>query len=87
MTCICSLAGTAACASCSNNPNSARQYSNFITWTNSTERTCKNETRHIGYGFACSVCEWSAYMPNDYGNDVVFDFNYCPSCGAKVVSE
>ena len=50
------------------------------------ERTCRNTTRHRYYGFECSECKWSAYEPNDYGNDVRFDdFNYCPSCGAKVV--
>ena len=50
------------------------------------ERTCRNTTRHPHYGFECSECKWSAYEPNDYGNDVCFDdFNYCPNCGAKVV--
>ena len=50
------------------------------------ERTCRNTTRHHHYGFECSECKWSAYEPNDYGNDVCFDdFNYCPNCGAKVV--
>lgn len=50
------------------------------------ERTCRNTTRHRYYGFECSECKWSAYEPNDYGNDVRFDdFNYCPNCGAKVV--
>ena len=51
------------------------------------ERTCRNTTRHPHYGFECSECKWSAYEPNDYGNDVCFDdFNYCPNCGAEVVS-
>ena len=50
------------------------------------ERTCRNTTRHPHYGFECSECKWSAYEPNDYGNDVCFDdFNYCPNCGAEVV--
>ena len=50
------------------------------------ERTCRNTTRHPHYGFECSECKWSAYEPNDYGNDVCFDdFNYCPNCGEKVV--
>lgn len=51
-----------------------------------TERTCRNTTRHRYYGFECSECKWSAYEPNDYGNDVRFDdFNYCPNCGSKVI--
>ena len=51
------------------------------------ESTCRNTTRHPHYGFECSECKWSAYEPNDYGNDVCFDdFNYCPNCGAEVVS-
>lgn len=55
-------------------------------WNTRAERTCRNITRHRYYGFECSECKWSAYEPNDYGNDVNFDdFNYCPSCGAKVV--
>ena len=50
------------------------------------ERTCRNTTRHRYYGFECSECKWSAYEPNDYGNDVRFeDFDYCPNCGARVV--
>ena len=50
------------------------------------ESTCRNTTRHPHYGFECSECKWSAYEPNDYGNDVCFDdFNYCPNCGAKVL--
>ena len=50
-------------------------------------RTCRNATIHRYYGFECSECKWSAYELNDYDNDVRFDdFNYCPNCGAKVVS-
>ena len=55
-------------------------------WNTRAERTCRNTTRHRYYGFECSECKWSAYEPNDYGNDVCFDdFDYCPNCGAKVV--
>lgn len=83
MTCICSLAGTAACASCSNNPNSAKQYSNFITWTNSTERTCKNNAPAY-LDFLCSECGFVHYHSeaNDTGEGN--GWNYCPNCGARV---
>lgn len=58
----------------------------FINASFVPEHTCRNTTRHRHYGFECSECKWSAYEPNDYGNDVDFDdFNYCPNCGEKVV--
>lgn len=83
MTCVCSLAGTAACASCSNNPNSAKQYSNLITWTNSVERTCKMEYSGGVHEFlsldtwTCSECGCEMYDAAEP--------NYCPNCGCKVV--
>lgn len=77
MTCVCSLAGTSACASCSNNPNSAKQYSNFVTWTNNVERTCENESDS---GFLCSACRFG-----DFDGFHGYKPNYCPNCGAKVV--
>lgn len=32
MTCVCSLAGTAACKTCWNNPESTGQFNNFVSW-------------------------------------------------------
>jgi len=50
--------------------------------------TCKNVHKHRFYGFECSACRWEAYEPNDWGNDVRFDeFEFCPSCGRKVIEE
>ena len=37
MTCVCSLAGTAACASCFYNPNGIKQSNNFMTWNTRAE--------------------------------------------------
>lgn len=46
------------------------------------ECTCKNVTKHYAYGFKCSLCDFEQYDGNTL---ISFDYEYCPSCGAKVV--
>lgn len=42
MTCVCSLAGTAACKMCWNNPESTGQFNNFVSWN-----TTSNYVNHV----------------------------------------
>lgn len=96
--CCCSLAGTAACRSCSNNPNAdfpPTVRTNTITVTDGTFYTptklkakwIKKSTRSfLGFIndriYECSNC----------GNTLDFeavnagrgDANYCPNCGAEM---
>lgn len=83
MVCMCTLAGTAACKTCQNNPDSI-----FVTGTTIVtnvpqiiyvpERTCRPARTDC---FECDECGFlDAYAAPD-------SFNYCPNCGAKVVSE
>lgn len=88
MICVCSLAGTAACKMCQNNPGSMGQPNNFVTGittvtdapqiTYVSERTCHPViaiTDDGGYEYAlCSECD-GRIEPED---------NYCPNCGARV---
>lgn len=78
MICACTLAGTATCNSCLNNPNQQSHSNNFITWINFAERTCHKviPDEMEGYVF-CSNCGAEI---GEYGYP-----NYCPNCGAKVV--
>ena len=46
------------------------------------ERTCKNVTKHYGYGFKCSLCDFEQYDGNTL---ISFDYEYCPNCGVKVM--
>ena len=85
MTCECSLAGTAACKTCRNNPDSMGQLNNFVTGITTVtdtpqityvpERTCCNISED---GFLCSACLFGDF--SSFG----FKPNYCPNCGAKV---
>lgn len=60
----------------------------IASWNTRAERTCENTARHKGYGFTCSECGGRDEEPNDYGNSVYFsEWEFCPHCGAKVVSE
>lgn len=76
--CVCSLAGTSACASCLNNPNSTRQANNFITWNTSVEivrcRDCEYYGCYDGSTW-CSrtyeqvpggTCDYQTVEPNGF---------------------
>lgn len=52
----------------------------IAAWNNRAERTCKNVDEYARAGFfVCGNC--------GFGNgDIELVTNYCPNCGAKVVS-
>lgn len=51
----------------------------FVTHDSRAERTCENESDS---GFICSACGFG-----DFDGFHGYRPNYCPNCGAKVVSE
>ena len=55
----------------------------IAAWNARAERTCElSDNGTWGYPYVCSACD--ASFDADVNNG---DFNYCPNCGAKVVSE
>lgn len=92
MICMCSLAGTAACKTCRNNPDSVGQFNTFVTGTTTVtdtpqityvpERTCRNVDDEFPY-FKCSECGCNAVV--GYGSSGDGLPNYCPNCGARVI--
>lgn len=57
-------------------------------WNSRAERTCHDVGSRWSIGFRCDVCGFDAGIDDDesvnFGTD---EFNYCPSCGARVVYE
>ena len=51
-----------------------------------TERTCMN-TAPVYLDFLCSECGFVHYHSDANDMDGGNEWNYCPNCGAKVVSE
>lgn len=96
MTCVCSMAGTSACASCFWNQNGTRQANNFMTWNTRAETSYKDALillDELGLsertcenvsdsGFLCSACSFG-----DFDGFHGYQPNYCPNCGAKVAND
>ena len=51
----------------------------IAAWNSRAERTCRNADDHKTTWFICSECGRHWYVSKRY--------NYCPSCGRKVVGE
>ena len=58
-----------------------------------TEKTC-HDTMDDGYMFQCSECGYVLIIRDESGYtmwrgalDYLFEPNYCPNCGSKVVEE
>lgn len=51
-------------------------------WNSRAERTCHDASVDSSTQFYCSECECTVDVPLLWGT-----VNYCPNCGAKVVSE
>lgn len=52
------------------------------------ERTCRNVHKSKDSGcFECSLCGCNALGHNWQSFHLELEWNYCPNCGAKVVSE
>ena len=78
--CCCSLAGTVACRTCSNNPNAETPppvRTNTIVLTDDVLVTmARNKSES---GFLCSLCGFG-----DFGGFHGYQPNFCPNCGAKM---
>ena len=49
MTCVCSLAGTAACKTCWNNPNSTGQLNNFVSWNTTSNYDVQRMNEYVTF--------------------------------------
>ena len=59
----------------------------IAAWNSRAERTCRNLDKHHNIMFKCSECgHWEC---QDFDGEKILPqtWNYCPNCGAKVVSE
>ena len=77
--CCCSLAGTAACKSCSNNPycETPPVRTNTIVLKDDILVTmARNKSES---GFLCSLCGFG-----DFNGFHGYQPNFCPNCGAKM---
>ena len=85
MACCCSLAGTAACDTCSNRPgmySGTTGYNNFIVWNSRAERTCRMKQVPMFPGTNCNFVEWECSACGKTNREHKPD--YCPNCGARV---
>ena len=96
MICACTLAGTAACNSCWNNPNGSAHSRHFVTWTDFSqlsERTCQivktpSDSDYLDdWRYRCSECGCNIPVNerDEETGDVIRAANYCPNCGSKVI--
>lgn len=101
MTCVCSLAGTSACASCFYNPNGTRLVNNFTTWNTRAETSYEDVKILLDeLGLSERTCTVEGEEFDDlldatytklscghYYPGLAEYVNYCPKCGARVVEK
>lgn len=79
-------AGRVVCTNCGCSTPTASRESAIATWNRRAERTCEVASGYVDSRekwFECTECGLTDYALE--GGSTLFDYEYCPKCGTKLV--